>query len=114
MHRCGLCGKRIQSHELITVAGVGDQCYARFNRESAEQASIAFDHTQLQPIVREDADGVPHTFQIRSFLAATGHKLEAIESPLPPHGGYRFAVLGDLEAEAWDLFQPLYQTMPPA
>jgi hypothetical protein len=37
--------------------------------------------------------------------------MEAIEVAVPEREGYRFAVLGDFEANAWDLFQRLYQKM---
>ncbi len=45
------------------------------------------------------------------MLVATGHALEAVESPRREQGGYRFAVLGDFEADSWDLFQRLYEKM---
>lgn len=111
MPDCGLCGKRNESHDTITVAGVGDRCYGCFNTEMADRLGIDFDDTTLQPIVLSDADGVPHTFEIRSMLVPTGHELEAVESPRPEQGGYRFAVLGTLEADSWPLFQRLYETM---
>jgi hypothetical protein len=56
-------------------------------------------------------DGVPRTFAIRSRLAPTGHVMEATELPPREGGGYRFAVLGDFEARAWDLFRCLYEKM---
>ena len=71
----------------------------------AEELGIDFDDTPLQPIVLADADGVPHTFGIRPMLVATGHELVAEKSPRPDRGGYRFAVLGDVHADSWDLFQ---------
>ena len=111
MRTCALCGKSIESHETITVVDAGDRCYPCFNREMAEELGIDFDDTPLQPIVLADADGVPHTFGIRSMLAATGHELVAEESPRPDRGGYRFAVLGDVHADSWDLFQRLYEKM---
>ena len=56
-----------------------------------------------------DADGVAHTFQIRSLLVPTGHELEAFEVDRTKPGGYRFAVLGDVEADCWQLFRRLYE-----
>ena len=35
--------------------------------------------------------------------------MEAVESPRPAHGGYRSPSSGDLEADAWDLLQSLYE-----
>ena len=57
------------------------------------------------------ADGTPHTFIIRSILVPTGHELEAVEKTDDERPGYRFAVLGDFEADPWELFQRLYASM---
>ena len=111
MPTCGRCEKDIESHDTISVLDVGDRCYACFNSEIAERLGIDFDTSSFQPIVLSDADGVSHTFRIRSMLVPTGHKLEAVESPWPAEGGYRFAVLGGLEADSWGLFQRLYVKM---
>ena len=95
----------------ITVSGVGQRCYRCFNEEMSARVGVAFDHTPLDPIVLADHDGVPRTFEIRSMLVATGHAMRAEEVPRRERGGYRFAVLGDFEADAWQLFQRLYQKM---
>lgn len=112
-NKCGACGKTLGPFESITVAGVGDRCYACFNREMADRIGIAFafDNTPLQPIVIADADGVPHTFRIRSMLVATGHEMEALEITNDQQLGYCFRVLGELETDAWELFRHLYATM---
>lgn len=109
--RCGACGKALGSFETITVAGEGDRCHACFNRDMSDRLGVAFDHTLLQPIVIADADGVPHTFQIRSMLVATGHEMEALEMTNDRQLGYCFRLLGDLEADAWELFRDLYANM---
>ena len=106
--KCGACGKPLGSFETIHVAAEGPRCYACFNRETAERLDMDFDEQQYQPIVHEDADGAPHTFSIRSMLVPTGHEMEALEIVDDARAGYRFAVLGDLEADAWELFQLLY------
>ena len=41
----------------------------------------------------------------------TGHEIEALEITEDAQTGYRFAVLGDLEADPWELFQMLYAKM---
>ena len=109
--KCGACGKALGSFEAITVVGEGDRCHGCFNREMADRLGVAFDNTPLQPIVIADADGVPHTFQIRSMLVATGHELEALEITNDRQLGYGFRVLGALEADAWELFRYLYANM---
>jgi hypothetical protein len=76
----------------------------------AAHLGVAFDDTALQPIVLADHDGVPRTFEIRSILVPTGHEMIAQEVPYRP-GAYRFAVLGDVEADALELFKRLYEKM---
>lgn len=111
---CGSCGAPIEPFETITVTGEGERCYACFNRAIADRLGVAFDDTPLQPIVMADADGIPHTFKIRSRLAATGLVMEALEVTTdgrPGASGYQFQVLGDHEADAWGLFRHLYAKM---
>ena len=55
-----------------------------------------------------DVDGVRHPFEIRSMLVGTGHAMYAREvRHRDARGGYRFEILGDLEADAQDLFKLL-------
>ena len=109
--KCGACGKALGSFDSISVAGVGDRCHPCFNREMAARLGVDFDHTPLQPIVIADADGVPHTFRIRSMLVATGHEMEALEITNDEQPGYGFRVLGEHETDAWELFRRLYANM---
>lgn len=109
--KCGVCGKAIGSFEVIHVAGEGARCYPCFNRVIADRLDMDFDEPEFQPIVLEDADGTLHTFKIRSMLVPTGHELEALEIVSEGRVGYRFAVLGDFDADVWELFQRLYATM---
>lgn len=109
--KCGACGKALGSGETIHVAGDGPRCYPCFNRETADRLGIDFDEPQFQPIVREDAEGAPHTFKFRSMLVPTGHEIEAVEITDDERAGYRLAVLGDFEADVWELFQLLYAKM---
>lgn len=109
--KCGVCGKPLESFETIHVAVQGPRCYPCFNRETADRLGVDFDEPQFQPIVLEDADGTLHTFKFRSMLVPTGHEVEALEITDDAQGGYRFAVLGDFEADPWELFQLLYAKM---
>ena len=104
-------GKPLESGETIHVAGDGPRCYPCFNRETAERLGIDHDEPHFQPVVLEDADGTPHTFTIRSMLVPTGHEMEALETVEEGRSGYRFAVLGELETDAWELFMQLYANM---
>jgi hypothetical protein len=108
MTRCGVCDKPLGSFETIQVAEKGPRCYPCFNREMAERLGVTFDNVQFQPIVVADADGVSHTFDIQSMLVGTGHEMIAREITKADQPGYRFAVLGDFEGDAWELFQRLY------
>lgn len=109
--RCGAYGKQLESGETIDVAGQGPRCYSCFNQETADRLGIDFDEPQFQPIVLEDADGRPRMFRFRSMLVPTGHEMEALETIDDPHEGYRFAILGDFEADPWELFRRLYAKM---
>jgi len=73
--------------------------------------STSTTRTPLQPIVIADAVGVPHTFQIRSMLVATGHEMEALEITTDGQLGYCFRVLADVETDTWKLFRKLYARM---
>ena len=108
---CGTCGKPLESFETIHVAGVGPRCYRCFNRETAQRLGIDFDEPRFQPVLVEDAEGTPHTFTIRSMLVPTGLEIEAVERVDEGRAGYRFAVLGDFETDAWALFQRLCANM---
>jgi hypothetical protein len=106
--RCGLCGRILRPGDSISVADVGERCYRCFNEESADLLGVDFDNTPIAPIVVTDVDGVPHRFEIRSMLVGTGHAMYAREvEDREAEGGYRFAILGDLEAAAQDLLQLL-------
>jgi hypothetical protein len=69
---------------------------------------VDFDNTPLQPVTVQDVDGVEHTFEFRSMLVPTGHALYARERVPDEHEGYEFSVLGDFDANVWDLFRVLY------
>jgi hypothetical protein len=108
--KCGACGATLGPSEAIHVAGEGPRCYPCFNRAIAERIGIDYDDPRFQPIVLEDGEGAPHTFLIRSILVPTGHELEAVEKTDDDRPGYRFAVLGDFDADPWELFQRLLAT----
>ena len=109
--RCGKCGRELGAGESISVTGVGERCYGCFNEEISARMGVEFDDTPIQPIELTDTHGVRHRFEIRSLLVATGREMVAEEVPRPERGGFRFAVLGDYEADAWELFQRLYDKM---
>ena len=106
--RCGLCGKILRPYDSVSVAEVGERCYRCFNEELAERLGVDFDNTPIAPVVVTDVDGVPHRFEIQSMLVGTGHAMYAREvRHRDARGGYRFEILGDLEADAQDLIKLL-------
>jgi len=105
---CGRCGQPLKSRESISVGNVGVRCYRCFNEETAAMMGVDFDNTPLQPVTVPDVDGVEHTFEFRSMLVPTGHALYARERAPDEQEGYEVAVLGDFDANVWDLFSVLY------
>ncbi len=106
--RCGVCGKVLRPYDSISVAEVGERCCRCFNEELAERLGVNFDNTPIAPVAVTDVDGVGHRFEIRSMLVGTGHAMSAREiGHRDARGGYRFQILGDLEADAQDLFKLL-------
>jgi hypothetical protein len=105
---CGRCQQPLKSRETISVANVGRRCYRCFNEETAATMGVNFDNTPLQPVTVSDADGTDHTFEFRSMLVGTGHALYARERLSEGRDGYEFSVLGDFEADVWELFKLLY------
>ncbi len=105
---CGRCGQPLKSRESISVGNVGVRCYRCFNEETAAMMGVDFDNTPLQPVIVSDVDGVEHTFEFRSMLVPTGHALYARARAPDEQEGYEVAVLGDFDANVWDLFRVLY------
>lgn len=106
---CGRCGQPLKSHESISVTNVGLRCYRCFNEETAAMMGVDFDNTSLQPVTVSDAEGVEHTFEFRSMLVPTGHALHARERVREGQEGCEFSVLGDFDANVWDLFRVLHE-----
>ena len=71
----------------------------------ADRIGVDFDNRPLQPIVIADADGFPHTFQIRSMLVATGHEMEALEITNDGQLGYCFRMLAESRPMSWNCFE---------
>jgi hypothetical protein len=109
--RCVVCGSEYRSFEGVSFGNRGEHCFPCFNQATAAQMGITFHQPDLEPVTLSDAGGHPHTFHVRSRLAPTGHVMEAFEVEHGTPRGYRFAVLGDFEADAMTLFTELYDRM---
>jgi hypothetical protein len=69
---------------------------------------VNFDNMPLQPVTVSDADAIDHTFEFQSMmLVGTGHALTHESAP-EGRDGYEFSVVGDFEADVWELFKLLY------
>jgi hypothetical protein len=80
----------------------------RHDDQDEERRRCGVYNTPIAPIVVTDVDGVRHRFEIRSMLVGTGHAMSAREvRHRDGRGGYRFEILGDLEADAQHLFNLL-------
>jgi hypothetical protein len=108
---CVVCGAKHWGYEGVHYGSEGDHCLPCFNRKAAREMGIEFDQANLQPVTLKDADGHPHVFHAQSRLAPTGHVVEAFEVEDGRPRGYRFAVLGDFEADAMSLFALVYEKM---
>ena len=109
--RCVVCGSEPASFEAVSVVGIGDHCFRCYNQDAARRIGVDFDNTPLAPVILNDVEGVPHRFEIRSRLVASGHVMDALEIQEGQPRGYRFSVLGDFEADAMTLFAQLYERM---
>ena len=108
---CVVCGEPFYGYEGISVAGEGDHCMPCYNTTTAVRMGIDFDQIDLAPVTLNDVDGERHTFHVQSRLAPTGHVVEAFEVRDGAPAGYRFAVLGDFEADAMSLFALVHDKM---
>lgn len=106
--RCGICGKRLQPDDAITVTDVGDRCHRCFNKEVADRLGLPWNDAIVRPVTVTDVGGARHRFRIRSMLGPTGHVLQAREVVRgDATAGYRFEVLGGLDADPQDLLEHL-------
>jgi hypothetical protein len=84
-------------------------CNRCFNEEVAAVGEIEFSHVQFDPLDVPDAVGTPHRFYFEVRLLGDKVSLQALELVNGDPGGYEFQVLGDAEA---DLFELMGQMVP--
>jgi len=111
--RCHTCGRAIAGVESVHYgsidSGYRDLCNRCFNEEVAEKGEIDFSHVQFEPLDVPDAVGASHRFHFEVRLLGDKVSLEAFELVAGGPGGYEFQVLGDAEA---DLFELMGQMVP--
>jgi hypothetical protein len=111
--RCHTCGRAIAGFESVHYGsiegGYRDLCNRCFNEEGARTGAINFSHVQFEPIDVPDAAGAMHRFYFEVRLLGDKVSLQAFEVISGDPGGYEFQVLGDAEA---DLFELMGQMVP--
>ncbi len=111
--RCQTCGRAIAGFESVHYGsiegGYRDLCNRCFNQEVAMAGGIDFAHVQFEPLEIPDAVGETHRFHFEIRLLGDRVALNAFELVGGVPGGYEFQVLGDAEA---DLFELMGQMVP--
>ncbi len=111
--RCHTCGRAIAGFESVHYGsiegGYRDLCNRCFNHEVAAAGEIDFSHVQFEPLEMADAARITHRFHFEVRLLGDRVALEAFELVEGAPGGYQFEVLGDTEA---DLFELMGQMVP--
>lgn len=113
---CEGCGQRTPGYDVIHYGsmerGYKQLCTRCFNAEVAALCALdSFEHTQFEPVMLGDVDGVVHTFHFRTRLFATGVAIEAFELRDAVPGGYQFSVIGDPQGEPLSLLGRLIEKM---
>ena len=73
----------------------------------AEYLGLDYEHVAFDPLILQDLDGVPHTFQFRPHIFGDQLSLEALE--IGPDEGYEFSVIADAEQDLFVTFQILFE-----
>jgi len=111
--RCHTCGRAVAGFESVHYGsierGYRDLCNRCFNEEVAKSGGTDFSHVEFEPLNLTDAAGESHRFQFGVHLLGDRVSLEAFELVDGAPGGYQFQVLGEAEA---DLFELMGQMVP--
>ncbi|MCL4821153.1 MAG: hypothetical protein KJ067_18610 [Vicinamibacteria bacterium] len=89
------------------MTGVGHLCASCFDEWAADRLGVVHDSTPLAPVTVTGPDGREHTFEILSRLGPTGRVLTAAETTADGSEGYEFRVMGDNEADSFELMGEL-------
>jgi len=111
--RCHTCGRAIAGFESVHYGsmetGYRDLCNRCFNEEVAAAGGLDFSHVQFEPLDIADVTGISHRFHFEVRLLGDKVSLQAFELVKGNPGGHEFQVLGDAEA---DLFELMGQMVP--
>jgi len=104
---CHTCGRSVAGFESVNYGsmegGYRNLCNRCFNLEVAAAGDIEFSHVQFEPLEIPDVSGVLHRFHFEVRLLRDKVSLQAFEMVGGDPGGYEFQVLGDAEADLFDL-----------
>ena len=112
MTPCEGCKKPTPDHDLVHY-GSADSfrtlCLQCVNEDMAQRCGVDFEHVQFQPIAMADHAGTLHEFHFSPRLLGDIISLEAFELRAGSRGGYEFQVVGDAEADLWELMAKLIE-----
>ena len=107
---CSACGTRVAPYDgvLLSAKKVARfLCSRCYNETVAEYLGLDYEHVAFDPVILEDRDGIPHTFQFRSRVFSDRLSLEALETGQDE--GYEFSVIADAEQDLFATFRGLFE-----
>ena len=108
---CGTYGATLGPSETIHVVGEGPRLLSLFQSRARRADWHRLRRAAVSAGRARRCGRCAAHVRIRSILVPTGHELEAVEKTETDRPGYRFAVLGDFEADPWELFQRLFASI---
>jgi len=113
--QCHACQARVASYDVIHFgsieAGYRDLCSRCFNKEVAGLDPFELEQVSFQPIDMSDAAGRTHRFHFLLLLLGDRATLEAFEVQDGERCGYEFRILGDPQADLFELMARLVGRM---
>jgi hypothetical protein len=113
--QCHACQARVASYDVIHFGsievGYRDLCSRCFNKEVAGLDPFELEQVSFQPIDMSDAAGRTHRFHFLLLLLGDRVTLEAFEVRDGERRGYEFRILGDPQADLFELMARLVGRM---
>jgi hypothetical protein len=113
--QCHTCHACVASYDVIHFGsmetGYRDLCSRCFNEDVARTGQIELEQVGFEPIDMSDAAGVKRRFHFLLLHLGDRVTLEAFEVQDGERGGYEFQILGDAQADLFDLMARLLERM---
>jgi len=113
--QCHNCRAHVASYDAIHYGsleiGYRDLCSRCFNEEIALVGHVQLEQACFQPTDMSDAAGTAHRFHFRMLHLGDWLMLEAFEIQDGERGGYEFQVVGDPQADVFELMARLVERM---